>query len=158
MTAQLLLDIQHASTLAIPSAEQIQRWAELALGDFLLSQADDQEVTLRFVDADESQQLNFTYRKKNYATNVLSFPFEQAPGLSLPLLGDLVLCVPVILEEAQQQGKTTEAHWAHIIIHGLLHLLGHDHIEPEQADAMETLEITLLAKLGYANPYLWQPE
>lgn len=154
MPAHLIVDIQHASTLAIPSPEQIQGWAELVLNDHLLQQPDQLEVTLRFVDEDESQRLNATYRKKNYATNVLSFPFEQAPGFSIPLLGDLVLCAPVILQEAQQQGKSAEAHWAHIIMHGLLHLVGYDHIQEDEAEEMETLEINLLAKLGYANPYL----
>nr|WP_228160613.1 rRNA maturation RNase YbeY [Marinobacter bohaiensis] len=112
------------------------------------------EVTLRIVDEDESAALNGQYRQKDRPTNVLSFPFEQPEGITLPLAGDLVICAPVVAREAHEQGKTLSAHWAHMVIHGMLHLQGYDHIDDRDAEIMETLEIRLLAELGFSNPYL----
>ena len=106
------------------------------------------------MDEGESQSLNHSYRDKDKPTNVLSFPYEQAPGMYVPLLGDLVICAPVVIQEALEQEKPVEAHWAHMVLHGVLHLLGYDHIETDEAEQMEKLEVTLLGKLGYANPYL----
>ena len=103
---------------------------------------------------DEGQSLNHTYRGKDYATNVLSFPADLPPELDLPLLGDLVVCAPVVAREATEQHKQLNAHWAHMVIHGCLHLLGYDHIDDAEADEMEALERELLAQLGIADPYL----
>lgn len=112
------------------------------------------EVTIRIVGEAEGRQLNQTWRQRDYPTNVLSFPFDSPPGPDLPQLGDLVICAPVVLREALAQQKTPESHWAHLVIHGTLHLLGYDHQETAQAELMETLEINILTQLGYPNPYL----
>jgi probable rRNA maturation factor len=154
MTNKIHLDVQAASSASTPNETQLQQWAELAATDFLSQQNEDQELTIRIVDKDESQSLNHRYRDKDKPTNVLSFPYEQAPGMHVPLLGDLLICAPVVIQEALEQEKPVEAHWAHIVLHGVLHLLGYDHIETEEAEQMEKLEVTLLDKLGYANPYL----
>ena len=109
---------------------------------------------MRIVDEAESQQLNFDYREKDKPTNVLSFPFQCPPGIELPLLGDLVICAQVVAREAAEQQKTVTAHWAHMVVHGCLHLLGFDHINDEDAAEMEAEEIQILQELGFANPYL----
>ena len=110
----------------------------------------DAEITLRFVDADEGASLNRDYRNKDYATNVLSFVYESGPKV----LGDLVVCTPVVLSEAKEQGKQVDAHFAHLIVHGILHLHGYDHeISRRDAEAMEAKERTILAGLGYPDPY-----
>jgi probable rRNA maturation factor len=111
------------------------------------------EVTIRFVDAEESRVLNRDYRGKDRPTNVLSFPFECPPGVSLPLLGDLVICHPLVVDEAREQDKRLEDHYAHLVVHGTLHLLGHDHLEDAAAEAMEQLEREILTTLGIADPY-----
>lgn len=135
----------------IPNQFVIQRWVKTALEDHLPKA----ELTIRFVSASEIQTLNHVYRRKNKPTNVLSFPFNLPEEVKseLPLLGDIVICHSVIQEEASAQSKTTEAHFAHMIIHGVLHLLGFDHISEEDANIMEPLEVTVLAKLGFNNPY-----
>lgn len=144
------LDLQIASdAAALPSEAQFQTWVAAALAGRL----DEAELTIRIVDDAESAELNETYRGKQGPTNVLSFPFEAPPGVPLPLLGDIVICAPKVAREAEEQGKPVEAHWAHLTLHGCLHLLGYDHIEQEEAEAMEALETELLAALGYANPY-----
>lgn len=148
------LDIQRASSAPDqPDDDSFIRWVGLALGA-----GTDRELTIRLVDADEGRQLNNTYRSKDYATNVLSFPADLPPELDLPLLGDLVICVPVVAREADEQGKPLLAHWAHMVIHGCLHLLGYDHIDDADAEEMETLERELLAELGIADPYLEDDE
>lgn len=154
MTSKIDLDVQIASRADTPNATQLQKWATLAAADILKQRNEEQELTIRIVDEEESQSLNHSYRDKDKPTNVLSFPYEQAPGMHVPLIGDLVICAPVVIQEALEQKKTAEAHWAHMVIHGTLHLLGYDHIEMDEAEQMEKLEVTLLAKLGYANPYL----
>ena len=111
------------------------------------------ELTLRIVDETESQQLNFDYRDKNKPTNVLSFPFEAPEHIDMPYLGGLVVCAAVVELEAQTQKKNINDHWAHLCIHGLLHLLGYDHINDEEAQEMEGTETTILAKLGIDDPY-----
>jgi probable rRNA maturation factor len=108
---------------------------------------------VRIVDEQESAELNEQYRHKKGATNILSFPVEIPEGIDLNLLGDLVICAPVLEQEAQQQNKVLAHHWAHIIIHGVLHLLGYDHLDDEQAEDMENKEIALLQKLNIPNPY-----
>ncbi len=148
MSRDLILDLQIASdSPGLPTADQLQRWALAAL------QRDAGEVTVRIVDNAESQQLNSSYRGKDKPTNVLSFPADLPPELELPLLGDLVICAPVVAAEALEQGKTPEAHWAHMVVHGTLHLQGYDHIDDSDADIMEALETQILVDLGYPPPY-----
>ncbi|MEC9084933.1 MAG: rRNA maturation RNase YbeY [Pseudomonadota bacterium] len=132
----------------VPREELVRDWAQLAWQG-----EDPSEVTIRIVGSEESQALNHQYRGKDYPTNVLSFPFEAPPGITVPLAGDLVICAPVVENEAREQHKTLEAHWAHMVIHGMLHLQGYDHIDDKDAEVMEALEIRLLAQLGYGNPY-----
>ena len=147
----IILDLQLASTAAsLPEQADFQRWLNAAVQPF---QAE-AEVTVRIVDNPESQQLNLQYRSKDKPTNVLSFPFQAPPGLELPLLGDLVICAPVVQAEALAQHKTATDHWAHMVVHGCLHLLGFDHINDDDAIEMEAEEIQILAGLGINNPYL----
>ncbi|MCC7219763.1 MAG: rRNA maturation RNase YbeY [Candidatus Contendobacter sp.] len=147
----LELDLQIALEMpGLPAATDFQRWAEAALTG--ANDQRDAEITVRIVNEVESTALNETYRHKQGPTNVLSFPFEAPPEVESSLLGDIVICAPVVLREAVSQGKSPAAHWAHLVIHGVLHLLGYDHDEL-QADAMESLEIRILAGLGYPDPY-----
>lgn len=146
----LELDLQLATTGRHPSEADFRRWCELALRQ----RSGDSELTIRLVDEEEGRELNRTWRHKDYATNVLSFPADVPDEfLDIPLLGDLVICVPVVEREAAEQGKTPAAHWAHLVIHGCLHLLGYDHIEDAEAEEMEGLERELLAELGHPDPY-----
>ena len=149
----IILDLQLASTASnLPSETQIQLWLNAAISPFQPVA----EVTVRIVDETESQQLNFDYREKDKPTNVLSFPFQCPPGIELPLLGDLVICAGVVAQEAKEQNKSLDAHWAHMVVHGSLHLLGFDHINDDDALEMEAEEIQILAELGFADPYLIQ--
>ncbi|MDP2716180.1 rRNA maturation RNase YbeY [Rheinheimera sp.] len=151
----IILDLQLASTADnLPTTEQVQQWLDAAILPF---QAE-AEVTVRIVDNSESQQLNFDYRGKDKPTNVLSFPFQCPPGIELALLGDLVICAPVVMAEAAEQGKSLSAHWAHMVVHGSLHLLGFDHINDDDAQQMEAEEVTILQQLGFTNPYLLDNE
>ncbi len=145
------LDVQLASEAAdLPGEADLRHWCELALRQ----RSADSELTIRVVDEAEARELNHTWRHKDYATNVLSFPADIPDGiLDIPLLGDLVICAPVVAREAAEQGKLLTAHWAHLVIHGCLHLLGYDHIEEAEAQEMETLERELLAELGHPDPY-----
>ncbi|MFW9269837.1 rRNA maturation RNase YbeY [Pseudomonas sp. NR3] len=146
----LELDLQEASEHPAPSEAQFRQWCELALRQ----RSADSELTIRLVDEAEGRELNHTWRQKDYATNVLSFPADVPDEmLDIPLLGDLVICVPVVEREAAEQNKSPEAHWAHLVIHGCLHLLGYDHMEEDEAEEMEALERTLLAELGHPDPY-----
>ncbi len=133
----------------LPAPASFRRWA----GAALMGRKREAELGLRVVDADEGQALNRDYRGKDYATNVLSFPAELPPGLKLPLLGDLVLCAPVVAREAAEQGKPLAAHYAHLTVHGVLHLLGYDHMAEAEAERMEAEERRILAGLGIADPY-----
>ncbi|WP_100641796.1 rRNA maturation RNase YbeY [Alteromonas facilis] len=144
------VDLQVACEQDTPSIEAFEQWVESALS---ANQLDAGEVTVRLVNPEESQQLNFQFRGKDAATNVLSFPFECPPEIEMDYLGDLVICPAVVEQEAIQQEKDLNHHYAHMTIHGVLHLLGFDHIDPEQAEEMESLETRLLAKLGIDDPY-----
>ncbi|MCW8107963.1 rRNA maturation RNase YbeY [Alteromonas ponticola] len=134
----------------LPSTTEVEKWVSTVLNHLNIGP---QELTVRFVENDESQSLNHTYRGKDKPTNVLSFPFEAPPGVTLNLLGDLILCVPVIEREAHEQNKKIIHHYAHMIVHGTLHLLGYDHIDDAEAEAMEALEIHILSQLGIDDPY-----
>ena len=149
--ATIELDLQLATAATdLPSEQQLRAWCALALRQ----RSADSELTIRIVDEAEGRELNHEWRGKDYATNVLSFPAEVPDGLlDIPLLGDLVICAAVVAREAAEQGKSTEAHWAHLVIHGCLHLLGYDHIDDAEAEEMEALETQLLAELGHPDPY-----
>jgi len=147
--SELTVDFQQVfEAPGIPPERAFQEWAQLAWQG-----EDPSEVTVRIVGTDESQALNQQYRGKDKPTNVLSFPFEAPAGITMPLAGDLVICAPVVENEAREQRKSLEAHWAHMVVHGMLHLQGYDHIEDEDAEVMEALEVRLLAQLGFGNPY-----
>ncbi|MFP4334883.1 MAG: rRNA maturation RNase YbeY [Wenzhouxiangella sp.] len=132
----------------LPDDARLRSWAE-----HVLAGCGAVMVHLRIVDLAEGWALNRQWRGKDAATNVLSFPADMPPINGARVLGDVVLCAPVIAREAAEQGKPLEAHWAHLVTHGLLHLLGHDHIKAEQAAVMEAREVELLNALGYSNPY-----
>lgn len=132
-----------------PTNQKIRKWVETALA----GKRRRSEVTLRIVNIKESQQLNEKWLRKKGPTNVLSFPADNSGISGHKQLGDIILCAPVISREAAQQGKSLVAHWAHMVIHGTLHLIGYDHIKPAEIRKMENLEIKILASLGYANPY-----
>ncbi len=147
----LELDLQIALDMpGLPAESEFRRWAEAALAG--ADYPKDAELTIRIVNEVESAALNESYRHKQGPTNVLSFPAEAPPEVESALLGDIVICAPVLLREAIAQGKPPAAHWAHLVAHGVLHLLGYDHDEA-QAEAMESLEIRILAGLGYSDPY-----
>jgi len=133
-----------------PDQEQIQRWVDAALEGFNQGT----EIVVRIVDEQESAELNEQYRHKKGPTNILSFPVEVPEGIELNLLGDLVICAPILEKEALEQHKALTDHWAHIIVHGVLHLLGYDHIDDDEAELMESKEITILNKLNIKNPYI----
>lgn len=149
MSIELDLQLAVEQETGLPTFEQFSQWLNAAVTLF----QPDAEVTIRIVDSEESQQLNHEYRGKDKPTNVLSFPFEAPPGIEMDLLGDLIICRQVVEQEANEQGKPLMAHWAHMVVHGSLHLLGYDHIEEAEAEEMESLEIEILDKLGIANPY-----
>ncbi|RNC77153.1 rRNA maturation RNase YbeY [Piscirickettsia salmonis] len=136
-------------SMRLPSEEAMSRWVEYAIR----GRRQAAELCVRIVEKDEIHALNATYRHKDQPTNVLSFPAELPKELKSPLLGDIVICKAIVEQEAIEQEKLLEAHWAHMLVHGVLHLLGFDHIDDKDADAMETLEIDILSQLGYANPY-----
>ncbi|PCK30209.1 rRNA maturation RNase YbeY [Pseudoalteromonas piscicida] len=146
----LMLDLQLASGFDnLPSEAQFQLWAEHALTQF----REEAELTIRIADEQESQELNSQYRGKDKPTNVLSFPFDAPPGIELPLIGDLIICPQVVYQESVEQEKTFHDHFAHMVIHGCLHLLGFDHINEQDAVEMETIEKQILASLNIADPY-----
>ncbi|SIQ74085.1 rRNA maturation RNase YbeY [Marinobacterium stanieri] len=146
----IAVDVQYAIDAAgLPAEGDFSRWVETVLKDRKV----DGEVCIRIVDAEESQSLNAEYRGKDKPTNVLSFPFEVPPGIPVTLLGDLVICAEVVATEADEQEKALFDHWAHMVVHGTLHLLGFDHINDDDAEEMEALERTLLARLNIADPY-----
>lgn len=156
MQVDVQIAVDDASRQGIPDAERIQAWANAAVR-LAKSKRAPRQMTVRIVELDEITQLNQQYRQKTGPTNVLSFPFELPPGMPPEVieaaLGDVVVCAAVVRREADEQGKSLVAHWAHMIVHGTLHLLGFDHIQDDDAQQMETLEIAVLDELGYANPY-----
>lgn len=156
-TNRIQIELQNAAEWSrVPTLEQMQQWLEPAL------QQEQGKCVVRIVDVDEGKTLNFDYRGKDYATNILSFP-NELPDIDLDpellaeldqdYLGDLVVCAEVLEREALEQHKPLEHHWAHLLIHGLLHLQGFDHITEAEAEEMEALEIEILGKLGIPNPY-----
>jgi probable rRNA maturation factor len=150
----VIVDVQKAvQDEDLPSDEDIQGWIESVLINEENIVADQAELTVRIVDENEISELNQQYRQKKGSTNVLSFPVDEDLPLDIPLLGDLVICAAVVKREALEQNKSLTAHWAHMIVHGTLHLLGYDHIDDEQATRMEQKEITILHGLGFSNPY-----
>ena len=148
----IFVDLQIATENidGLPTEEQIVQWATAAVQP----EGDEVEMTVRIVDEAESHDLNLTYRGKDRPTNVLSFPFECPDEVELPLLGDLVICRQVVEREAAEQEKPLMAHWAHMVVHGSLHLLGYDHVEDNEAEEMESLETQIMQGLGFDDPYL----
>ena len=148
----IFVDLQIATENieGLPTEEQIVQWATGAVQP----EGNEVEMTVRIVDEAESHELNLTYRGKDRPTNVLSFPFECPDEVELPLLGDLVICRQVVEREAAEQEKPLMAHWAHMVVHGSLHLLGYDHIEDDEAEEMESLETQIMQGLGFDDPYL----
>ncbi len=157
---ELYVDLQLATEeqQALPDLAQLEKWISATLLAASDEMRDDAELTVRIVDAEESQQLNHQYRDKDKPTNVLSFPFQNPPGITLPLLGDLVICKQVVEKEAMEQQKMLTSHWAHMLVHGTLHLLGYDHIDDDEAEEMESIETKLMIKLGFSDPYLSEKE
>jgi len=157
MNALVSVDVQVATTGGdVPSDSVLQSWVQEVIDELAIG--NECEVSIRIVDEKEGRELNKQYRDKDGATNVLSFPADKESLLSLPadlpqLLGDIVICGPVVEREAADQQKEIASHWAHLVIHGTLHLLGHDHEEAEEAEAMEIIETRILGKRGVANPY-----
>ncbi len=147
------LDVQREVD-ALPKDKEILKWLNETLA---FEQHGDTEITIRFVGEKESAELNEQYRHKAGSTNVLSFPFELPAAVEgeveLNLLGDLIICAEVVKQQAQEQNKEELAHWAHMIVHGTLHLLGYDHLTDADENIMETKEIQILSQLGYSDPY-----
>jgi len=159
----VIVDVQYACDEPhLPQRKLLTRWVQTALANGVSADSYQGrlpilaylELTIRIVDETEGRQLNETWRQSSGATNVLSFPFDNPPGMELGLLGDIVICAPVVTREAANQNKSLTAHWAHLVVHGTLHLLGYDHLEEAAAEVMENLEIQILHCLGYPNPYL----
>lgn len=153
------LDLQVATEAPdVPAEADFVRWAAAALE----GRQERATLTIRIVDEAEGQALNLQYRGQDHPTNVLSFPFEAPPGLPGldeidELLGDLVICAAVVRREAQEQGKPEHAHWAHLVVHGVLHLIGEDHLIDLEAEHMEALETAILGRLGFPPPYAETP-
>lgn len=144
------IDVDNASGEEAPEPPSIRCWISAALGE----QKSEAEISVRIVSVAESAELNLHYRGKESPTNVLSFPADIPDFVESSLLGDIVICAAIVRKEAAEQHKTLEAHWAHMLVHGTLHLLGYDHIDENEAEAMEALETTILAKLNFPPPYL----
>ncbi|WP_386689810.1 rRNA maturation RNase YbeY [Lonepinella sp. MS14437] len=152
----VIVDLQIATENQqnLPTLTQFSHWATQAVR----AESLEPEMTIRIVDEAESHELNLRYRGKDRPTNVLSFPFECPDEVELPLLGDLVICRQVVGKEAVEQGKPLIAHWAHLVVHGSLHLLGYDHIEQDEAEEMESLETEIMLGLGFEDPYSYDEE
>lgn len=154
--SQVILDLQLAceDNTGLPDESQFQTWLDAVIPQF----QEESEVTIRLVDTAESHELNLTYRGMDKPTNVLSFPFEAPPGMEMSLLGDLIICRQVVEREAKEQNVSLDSHWAHMVVHGSLHLLGYDHIEDEEAEEMEGIETEIMLALGYEDPYIAEKE
>ena len=154
--SQVILDLQLAceDNSGMPEEAQFQKWLDAVIPQF----QEESEVTIRLVDEAESPELNLTYRGQETPTKVLAFQFEAPPGIEMPLLGDLISGRQVVEQEAKEQQKPLEAHWAHMVVHGSLHLLGYDHIEDDEAEEMESLETEIMLALGYEDPYIAEKE
>ncbi|MCG9552806.1 rRNA maturation RNase YbeY [Vibrio sp. Isolate32] len=150
MSIELDLQLAVENEQGLPTEQDIQLWLDKTIPQFQKSA----ELTIRIVDTEESHQLNHEYRGKDKPTNVLSFPFEAPPGIELDLLGDLIICRQVVEKEAEEQNKPLLAHWAHMVVHGSLHLLGYDHIEDDEAEEMESLETEIMQAIGFEDPYI----
>ncbi|CAH6780603.1 endoribonuclease YbeY [Vibrio chagasii] len=150
MSIELDLQLAVENEQGLPTEQDIQLWLDKTIPQFQKSA----ELTIRIVDTEESHQLNHEYRGKDKPTNVLSFPFEAPPGIELDLLGDLIICRQVVEKEAEEQNKPLLAHWAHMVVHGSLHLLGYDHIEDDEAEEMESLETEIMQAMGFEDPYI----
>ncbi|CAK1691548.1 putative rRNA maturation factor [Vibrio crassostreae] len=150
MSIELDLQIAVENEQGLPTEQDIQLWLDKTIPQF----QENAELTVRIVDTQESHQLNHEYRGKDKPTNVLSFPFEAPPGIELDLLGDLIICRQVVEKEAEEQSKPLLAHWAHMVVHGSLHLLGYDHIEDDEAEEMESLETEIMQTMGFEDPYI----
>ncbi|MCB5357626.1 MULTISPECIES: rRNA maturation RNase YbeY [Vibrio] len=150
MSIELDLQIAVENEQGLPTEQDIQLWLDKTIPQF----QENAELTVRIVDTEESHQLNHDYRGKDKPTNVLSFPFEAPPGMELDLLGDLIICRQVVEKEAEEQNKPLLAHWAHMVVHGSLHLLGYDHIEDDEAEEMESLETEIMQTMGFEDPYI----
>lgn len=147
-----MITVQYAADKKLaPAKALICKWAVQALAGL----TDKTDVTIRIVDTNEMAALNNTYRKKSGPTNVLSFPIDLPDEIlgACPFLGDIVICAEVVNREASEQQKSQQSHWAHMIVHGIFHLLGYDHEKDDEADKMEAMEIAVMCKLGFANPY-----
>ena len=152
----LQVAVEDPKSTFLPGQEDCLHWVESSLLEDWAG--GETELVVRIVDEAESRQINSEYRGKDKPTNVLSFPFENPPGLldlgeELPYLGDLVICASIVNQEARDQQKTEQAHWAHMVVHGCLHLQGFDHLDEQQAEEMESLEIEILEGLGFDSPY-----
>ncbi len=152
------IELMNASTETIlPTPQEFQCWSEATLKSLPRASdaaiAENAELSIRIIDESESASLNETYRQKKGPTNILSFPCPKVPGTDINLLGDLAICAPLVIKEAAQQSKSIESHWAHLTVHGVLHLQGFDHEDAAAAEEMETLEISILNTLGYTDPY-----
>lgn len=147
------VNIDNVSGDEAPEPDSMQIWVEAAIGGHWLKAKTEAELNIRIVDDAEAAKFNKQYRDQAGATNVLSFPADLPPIVASPLLGDLVICAPLVLAEAREQGKQTQAHWAHLIIHGTLHLLGYDHIDEDEAAHMEAIETDILSALSFPPPY-----
>ena len=144
------VELQNAAPqFSVPTEAQFQSWAQA----IETAENNNQMVALRIVDEKEMTKLNTQYRKKTGPTNVLSFPSELHDDIDIPFMGDVVICAPVVIKEAKQQGKTEQSHWAHMTVHGILHLQGYDHMNEADAQQMESIEIQIMRKFGFENPY-----
>ena len=148
---RLKVNIEYASNESkVPKRDAIVQWAQAAMEGY---RYDGAEVGIRIVEENEIVELNRRFRCKAEPTNVLSFPFEDPPGVHTDLLGDVVICAPVVCREARTRGAQPSAHWAHMLVHGIMHLRGYDHQTPTEAEAMESMEARILERLGFPNPY-----
>ena len=154
MSIQLDLQFAVENENELPTEYDFQTWLDKTIIPF----QQEAELTIRIVDEQESRQLNHDYRGKEKPTNVLSFPFEAPPGIELDLLGDLIICRQVVEREAIEQNKPLMAHWAHMVVHGSLHLLGYDHIDDDDAEEMESLETEIMQSMGFNDPYIAEKE